>query len=100
VHSCTLTDVLIGYVFLSLFSITRLTSFLTIGETTITVGNATINEKPHALSQMETMPSIKPTLKILITSDIVHDINNAIKNEKTYGVCFFGINFIYPSIGT
>jgi hypothetical protein len=61
----------------------RSTSCLTIDGTTITVENATINEKPHPLSQMGTMPSIKPTLRILITSDIVHDINNAIQNENT-----------------
>ena len=58
----------------------RSTSCLTLDGTTTTVENATINEKLHPLSQMGTMPSIKPTLRILITSDIVHDINNAIQN--------------------
>jgi len=53
------------------------------GETNVTVGNATIKAKPHAFNQIDRISSTTPTLKILITSDIIHDINNAMKNEKT-----------------
>lgn len=88
-----LTIFLDGYALSSLFSTIRATSFLTIGK-------AMINAKPQALIQIEIMPSIRPKLKILITSDIMKDINNAMKNENTYEVYFFGINFIYFSIDT
>ena len=95
-----LTIFLDGYAFSSLFSTIRATSFLTTGEIITTIGKAMINAKPQALIQIEIMPSIRPKLKILITSDIMKDINNAMKNENTYEVYFFGINFIYFSIDT
>ena len=53
------------------------------GETRETVGNATKKEKAQALSQISTMPSMRPTLKMLITKDMMQDIRSAIKNEKT-----------------
>ena len=62
---------------------TRLTSFLTVGETSRTVGNATRNAKLHALIQIFTMFSTNPTLNTLITNDMMHDINSAIKKAKT-----------------
>lgn len=40
-----------------------------------------INEKLQAFSQIKAMLSIKPTLNKLTTSDIMPDIQNAIKNE-------------------
>jgi|TARA_R110001606_G_scaffold17048_5_gene67146 hypothetical protein len=58
-------------------------SLCTTGATRITVGNATQNAKAHAASQIETMLSIKPTLKIEITNDIKPDINNAMKKANT-----------------
>jgi len=47
------------------------------------VGNATIKAKLQAFSQIVTIFATKPTLKILITKDIIHDISNAIKKENT-----------------
>lgn len=49
----------------------------------IIVGKATVKANDQAFSQMEVISSTKPTLKILITRDIMHDINKAMKNEKT-----------------
>ena len=59
------------------------TNFLTAGATTITEGNATVNAKAHAFSQIYKMLSTSPTLKILIMSDMKHDIKRAIKNPNT-----------------
>ena len=59
------------------------TNFLTAGVTTITVGNATVNATVHALSQMYKILSTKPTLKMLMTSDMKQDIKSAIKNPNT-----------------
>jgi len=56
-----------------------------------TVGKAITKPKPHALSQIETIFETKPTLKILMTNDIMHDMTNAIKNENTYFSYFLGI---------
>ena len=53
------------------------------GETTTIVGNATTNAKPHAFNQIVIIPSTNPTLKMLITSDIMHDISKDMKNENT-----------------
>jgi hypothetical protein len=54
-----------------------------IGETSKIVGSATTNANDHALSQIEKMPSMNPILNTLLTSDIMPDMNKAIKNEKT-----------------
>lgn len=80
-----------------LFLTDRWTSFFTMGATTNIVGNATTKAKPQACIQIEIIPSIRPTLKILITSDMIHDINNAIKKENTIGENFWGIIFDDPS---
>jgi hypothetical protein len=48
------------------------------------VGNATANAKLQAFSQIFTIFGTKPTLKTLMTNDIIHDISNAIKKENTY----------------
>jgi hypothetical protein len=57
----------------------------------MTVGNATIKEKPQAFSHIEIIPLIKPTLKMDITSDIKQDMSKAIKKENTNRVYFTGI---------
>jgi hypothetical protein len=62
---------------------TKFTIFLTTGTTSITVGKATTKAKPHAFSHIDSILFISPTLKILITSDMMQDINNAIKNANT-----------------
>tara|TARA_R100001377_G_scaffold84621_1_gene68586 strand:- start:711 stop:866 length:156 start_codon:yes stop_codon:yes gene_type:complete len=49
----------------------------------MTVGNATRKAKLQAFNQILTIFAAKPTLKILITKDIIHDISNAIKKENT-----------------
>ncbi len=49
----------------------------------IIVGKATMKANDQAFSQMLIILLTKPTLKILITSDMMHDINNAMKNENT-----------------
>lgn len=75
-------------------SLTRiLTSFLTMGATNTTVGNATQNANPQAFNQIEIMPSTQPTLKILITRDIKQDISSAIKSANTTCSYFFEIIF-------
>ena len=71
------------FVFCSLVSTTALTNFLTTGDIRIIIGKATQNAKAQAFSQIDIMSWTKPTLKILITRDIMHDISKAIKNEKT-----------------
>ena len=53
------------------------------GTTRLMVGNATTNAKAHAFNQTNRTFSIKPTLKSVMTKDIMHDINSAIKKEKT-----------------
>jgi hypothetical protein len=47
------------------------------------VGNATINAKLHAFNQIAIIFVTIPTLKILITKDIIQDISNAMKKENT-----------------
>ena len=47
------------------------------------VGNATTKAKGQALNQTPMILPPKPTLKALITSDIMNDISNDIKNENT-----------------
>lgn len=91
---CICSGQLIRYDFSSLLSTTKFTNFLTAGDTRIIAGKATQNANPQAFSQINIMSSAKPTLKTLITNDIKHDISKAIKNEKTYGVYFFGITFV------
>jgi hypothetical protein len=59
------------------------TNFQTAGATTITEGNAKVNAKTHAFSQMYKMSSTKPTLKILIMSDMKDDIKRAMKKPNT-----------------
>lgn len=56
-----------------------------------TVGKATQKANAHAFNHIDTMLCTHPTLKILITRDIKHDINKAIKNAKTMGAYFLGI---------
>jgi hypothetical protein len=46
-------------------------------------GNATKKAKPHAFNQIDIIFATIPTLKTLIKNDIIHDINNAIKNANT-----------------
>jgi hypothetical protein len=46
-------------------------------------GNATTKAKPQAFNQIATIFVTIPTLKTLITNDIIHDINNAIKKANT-----------------
>jgi hypothetical protein len=64
------------------------TNFLTTGVTKIIVGKAITNASNQAFNQIRPIPSAKPTLKAEITNDIMLDISNAIKNEKTRGVYF------------
>ena len=64
------------------------------------VGNATTNAKPHAFNQIRTIPSTNPILKTLITNDIMHDMSKDMKNENTYAVYFWGINWISYLSGT
>ncbi|MFT7009014.1 MAG: hypothetical protein ACJAXJ_003562 [Colwellia sp.] len=47
------------------------------------VGNATIKAKTQALSQIEMIFVTIPTLKALMTKDIMLDISNDIKKENT-----------------
>jgi hypothetical protein len=47
------------------------------------LGNATIKAKPQEFNQIVTIFSTIPTLKTLITKDIIHDISNAMKKENT-----------------
>jgi len=49
----------------------------------VIAGKATKNEKLQALSHIENMSLTMPKLNIVMTNDIMPDINNAIKNEKT-----------------
>jgi hypothetical protein len=49
----------------------------------MTAGKAITKANAHDLSQIVMMLFTRPTLKRLITNDMRHDINNAIKNEKT-----------------
>tara|TARA_R110002074_G_scaffold238775_2_gene410637 strand:+ start:118 stop:375 length:258 start_codon:yes stop_codon:yes gene_type:complete len=62
---------------------TKETNLCTIGETRIIVGKATINANPHAFSHIDTILLTNPTLKTLMTKDIMPDISNDMKNEKT-----------------
>jgi len=59
------------------------TIFLATGETSATVGKAMTKAKPHAFSQTAIILLTNPTLKMLITNDMMHDMNNAIKNANT-----------------
>ena len=47
------------------------------------VGKAIVKAKIHAFNQIETILLTKPTLKMLITNDIMQDINKDMKKEKT-----------------
>jgi hypothetical protein len=53
------------------------------GETIMIVGKATMKAKLLACNQRLIKFVTRPRLKKLITKDIIPDINNAIKNEKT-----------------
>jgi len=46
------------------------------------VGNATIKAKLQAFNQITMIFVTIPTLNTLITKDIMHDINSAIKKEN------------------
>ena len=55
------------------------------GATILTIGKATIKPKPQAFSQIIKKFETKPTLKRVITRDMIHDINNAMKKaNKTF----------------
>jgi len=62
---------------------TKLTSRFTTGVTRITAGKAMVNAKNQAFNQRVIILETKPILKSVITSDIMHDISKAMKNEKT-----------------
>ena len=47
------------------------------------VGKATENAKAHAFNQMLMMLLAKPTLKTLMTNDMMHDISSDMKKENT-----------------
>jgi hypothetical protein len=47
-------------------------------------GNATAKANTQAFNQMLRILDTSPTLKTLITNDIMHDMSNAMKNENTY----------------
>jgi hypothetical protein len=53
------------------------------GETSMMVGNATVNANAQAFSHKLRILLTRPTLKILITKDITQDISNDMKNENT-----------------
>jgi hypothetical protein len=55
----------------------------TSGDIIRTVGKAKAKANAPALNQILIILLTKPTLKILITRDITHDISNAIKKENT-----------------
>ena len=59
-----------------------LTSLCTSGDTKKTVGNAKTKANIQALNQMLIILLTRPTLKTLITSDIIQDISKDIKNEN------------------
>jgi hypothetical protein len=63
------------------------------GATNVTVGKATAKANAHALSQIETIFSTSPTLKILMTNDMMHDMSSAIKKANTMFWYFPGIIF-------
>jgi len=60
----------------------RLTNLFTNGDTITTAGNAIMNEDDQVLNQMLTISLTNPMLIMLMTRDIIHDINNDIKNEN------------------
>ena len=62
---------------------TKFTNLCTNGDTIKIAGNATVKANPHAFNHINNKPGIIPTLKVVITSDIIQDMINAIKNEKT-----------------
>ncbi len=47
------------------------------------VGNATENANNQAFNQMLIRLGTKPILKMVMTNDMMQDISNAIKKEKT-----------------
>jgi len=75
-------------VFSSEPSSTNSESLLTIGATTIIVGNATEKAMLQALSQIKIKLFTKPTLTVVTTNDIRQDMSRAIKNAKTIGWYF------------
>ena len=68
--------------------ITNTTNLLTKGDTNIMHGKAIEKAKLHACSQRLIMSSTQPRLKMLITNDMMADISNDMKNEKTIFWCF------------
>jgi hypothetical protein len=60
-----------------------LTSLWTIGEIIIMAGKAMRKAKLQAFSHISIMLLTMPTLKTLMTNDMIHDISNAIKKENT-----------------
>ena len=74
-----------------LSSINKPTNLLTIGPTINTAGKATAKAKLQAFNHLKNKPSISPTLKMVITNDMKHDIKSAMKNENTTAVYFLCI---------
>ena len=52
------------------------------------VGNAITNASSQAFIQIRKMLSVNPILNAEITNDIMPDMSNAMKNEKTWDVYF------------
>lgn len=74
---------------------TILTNLWTNGDTRNIAGKAMIKAKAQAFSQITTISLTKPTLKTLMIKDMMHDISNDIKNEKTIRWCF-GLIMKFP----
>ena len=68
--------------------ITKVTNLLTKGDTKTIHGKAIEKAKLHACSQRLMMSSTQPRLKMLMTNDMMADISNDMKNEKTIFWCF------------
>jgi hypothetical protein len=77
---------------------TRLTSLFTAGATTDTVGNAIRNDNPQALNQICRKLPTSPTFSRLTTSDMMHDMSNAMKNAKTTGRYFCLIKMTFQDL--
>lgn len=71
--------------------ITLLVSLATTGATITTAGKAITKANAHAFNQMASRFSTKPTLNNVMTKDIKHDINSAIKKAKTKRWYLLGI---------
>ncbi len=61
--------------------VTKLTSLYIIGDIIKIVGKETTKERSHAFNQVKIILFPNPKLKIHIIKDIIHDMNNDIRNE-------------------